>query len=126
MPKGKKGKSSIKRKRGKDTITFNKGDCVAVKGDTKEPNIVVINQDVKATETTIKAIPMERVDKGYFLYPKDNSKEAWVYVRDILGGVSLEATENGRCFLLAKEEEGRIQKNKNSEPQGEININKIR
>jgi len=125
MSRAKKGKSSGKRGK-KDVFLYNKGDCVAVKGENKTTDIVVINQDVKSTETAIKILPMKRVDKNYFLTPKDDSKEAWVYARKIIGRVSLEPTENNRCFMLSAKEESRIQKGKDLESEGEVNISKIR
>jgi len=107
-------------------LLYDKGDCVAVKGENKTTDIVVINQNVKSTETAIKILPMKRVNKNYFLTPKDDSKEAWVYARKIIGRVSLEPTENNRCFILPAKEESRIQKGKDLEPEGEVNISKIR
>jgi hypothetical protein len=126
MKKAKKGKLSGKHGKKKDVLLYNKGDCVAVKGDNKTIDIVVINQNVKSTETAIKTLPMKRIDKNYYLTPKDEDKEAWVIVRKIIGCVSLEPTENKRCFMLSEKEGSRIQKGKDLEPEGEVNMNKIR
>lgn len=126
MKRGKRSKTTTKRGRGKkDTVLYSSGDCVAIRGDSKALDVAVLGQDVKSAETAIKVVPMERVSPGYFLFPRDGS-EAWTNVRKVVGTVALERTENPRCFALSREEEARVQRGRDLEPPGEVNIHKIR
>ena len=84
--------------------SYNHGDFIAATTESEGFEIIVV-EDIQGQN--LKIIPLTNLGKGYYLYPKNDRREAWVNAQRVIGSVSLLPTENKRCCMLTEEENNR-------------------